>query len=169
MFNYSSLLGCRGTHPPTILVPPSSSSINNPTFPFSTGRSSCAGVRGGRGGFGLNSSSNGEGDAVDDARPEMKLGFGGTTGFGLAPVLRVLARRGGGSCGDGGSRSDCCRRGGGAGAVLGGVFFSGTKCPVGILIQSDSVVGSNGFVGLFGLSCHPSPGGFGISTLDDAL
>ena len=36
------------------------------------------------------------------------------------------------------------------------------------LIQSGSLVGSNGFLGLLGLSCQPSPGGFGISTLDDA-
>ena len=37
------------------------------------------------------------------------------------------------------------------------------------LIQSGSSVGSKGFLGLLGLSCHPSPGGFGISTFDEAL
>src|ERR1700737_535284 len=87
-----------------------------------------------------------------------------------------LARRGGVSCGIGEIRSEFCRRGGGAGGVFFSVFFPGTddignpaKPALGILIQSESVVGSNGFVGLFGLSCHPSPGGLGMSTFDDAL
>jgi hypothetical protein len=42
-------------------------------------------------------------------------------------------------------------------------------CVVVTLIQSGSVERSKGVLGRLGLSTHPSPGGFGISTLDDAL
>lgn len=37
------------------------------------------------------------------------------------------------------------------------------------LIQSGSSVGSHGFFGRLGFRIHPSPGGLGISTLDEAL
>lgn len=99
----------------------------------------------------------------------MKVGFGGIGGFGLAFVTRefTLRRTAGCSWGDGGSV--CCLRGGGRG----GNFFS-RGCEIGIwgavtLIQSGSSEMSKGFLGRLGFSTHPSPGGRGISTLEDAL
>jgi hypothetical protein len=115
------------------------------------------------------SSSIGGGDDAIDRRALMKLGFGGTGGFDLPSNEPELRRRGIGSCGDEGVRSDCCRLGGGSGATF---FADGREtgiCGAVTLIQSGSLVGSNGFLGRLGLSCHPSPGGFGISTLDAAL
>lgn len=95
---YNSLLGWRGIHPPTVLPPPSSSSISNPTFlsfsePFST--PSVLG-RGGKGGFGLSFSSSGVDIGGGDwtrARALMKLGFGGTGGLGRPSNDTELARR----------------------------------------------------------------------------
>jgi hypothetical protein len=87
----------------------------------------------------------------------------------LAFVTREFTRRRtvGCSWGDGGSV--CCLRGGGRG----GNFFS-RGCEIGIcgavtLIQSGSSEMSKGFLGRLGFSTHPSPGGRGISTLEDAL
>jgi hypothetical protein len=51
----------------------------------------------------------------------------------------------------------------------GGVGFAVAASSKLTLIQSGSSVGSNGFLGRFGLRTHPSPGGFGISTFEAAL
>lgn len=124
------------------------------------------------GGLGLKSlpsESDVDREEVTDARAPMKLGFGGRGGFGLPFVVSefTLRRTAGCSCGEGGSV--CCRRGGG-----GGGSFLSRGVEVGIwgaviLIQSGSSDMSKGFLGRLGLSTHPSPGGRGMSTLDDAL
>ena len=59
---------------------------------------------------------------------------------------------------------------GGRGGGRGGIFLSESGiCTAVTLIQSGSSVASKGFLGRFGLRIHPSPGGLGISTLEDAV